>query len=74
MSCTSCARDNQRKFGAEINIHQLDFENLNRQAVWVFADLVVCLDCGCSQLTIPKDKLALLATDPDPSKAKGANS
>jgi hypothetical protein len=71
MSCTSCASDNQRKFGAEINIHQFDLKNLNRQAVLVFADLVVCLDCGCSQLTIPKAKLALLGTDA--SKTKGAS-
>jgi hypothetical protein len=71
MSCTSCALDNQRKFGAEINIHQFDLKNLSRQAVLVFADLVVCLDCGCSQLTIPKAKLALLATDA--SKTKGAS-
>jgi hypothetical protein len=69
MSCTSCASDNQTKFGAEINIHQFDLKNLNRQAVLVFADLVVCLDCGCSQLTIPKAKLALLATDGSKTKA-----
>jgi hypothetical protein len=72
MSCISCASDNQRKFGAEINIHQFDLKNLSGQAVLVFADLMVCLECGCSQLTIPKAKLALLATDD--SKAKGANS
>jgi hypothetical protein len=72
MSCTSCASDNQRKFGAEINIHQFDLKNLNRQGVLVFADLVICLNCGCSLLTIPQAKLALLATDP--SKANGANS
>ena len=71
MSCTSCASGNQRKFGAEINIHQFDLKNLNRQDVLVLADLVVCLDCGCSQLTIPKAKLGLLAADT--SKAKGAN-
>ena len=72
MSCTSCASHNQSKFGAEVNIHHSGLKNLNRQAVLVIADLVVCLDCGCSQLTIPKAKLALLATDG--SKAKGASS
>lgn len=71
MSCTSCASDNQSKFAAEVNVHQFGLKNLNRQAVLVFADLVVCLDCGCSQLSIPKDKLALLATGN--SKARGAN-
>ena len=63
MSCTLCASDNQRKFGAEINIHHSGLKNLNRLAVLVLADLVVCLDCGCSQLIIPKAKLALLAKD-----------
>ena len=72
MSCTSCASDNQSKFGAEVNIHQFDLKNLNSRDVLVFADLVVCLDCGCSQLTIPKDKLALLVTGT--LKGRGANS
>jgi hypothetical protein len=72
MSCTSCASDNQRKFGAEISIHRFHLKNLDRQPVLVFADLMICLDCGCSQLTIPHDKLALLAADP--SESKGANS
>lgn len=72
MSCTSCASDHQSKFTAEVNIHQFDLKNLNRQDVLIFADLVVCLDCGCSQLTVPKAKLALLATGT--SKAKEASS
>jgi hypothetical protein len=38
----------------------------------IFADLVVCLDCGRSQLIIPNDKLAFLAGGS--SKTKGANS
>ena len=72
MSCASCASDNQSKFRAEINVHQFGLKDLGRHAVLVFADLVVCLDCGCSQLTIPKAKLALVAADA--STAKGAGS
>ena len=72
MSCTSCASDNQSKFGAEVSVHHIGMKNLNRPAVLVFADLVVCLDCGCSQLTIPKDKLASLAGGT--SRTKGASS
>ena len=72
MSCTSCGSGNQSKFAAELNIQHTGLKNLNRQAILAFADLVVCLDCGRSQLTIPKDKLAFLAGGT--SKTKGANS
>lgn len=60
MPCTSCGSGNQSKFAAEVDIHHTGLKNLNRQTVLEFADLVVCLDCGCSLLTIPKDKLAFL--------------
>jgi hypothetical protein len=72
MSCTSCGSGNLSKFAAELNIHHSGSKNLTRQAVLAFADLVVCLDCGCSQLTIPKAELMLLASGT--SKTEGASS
>ena len=61
MSCLSCASGNQAEFPAEINVHFPSLKNLERPAVLVFPKLLVCLDCGFSQFTIPEKELALVA-------------
>jgi hypothetical protein len=58
MSCRSCSSSNQQQFGSEINIH-LRWD-LNKPAELIFPNLVVCLDCGFTELTIPEAELRLL--------------
>ena len=61
MSCSSCLSRNQAEFPAEINIHFPGSENLTKPTVWVFPKVLVCLDCGASGFTTPKNELARLA-------------
>jgi hypothetical protein len=61
MLCPLCASRNQAQFAAEINVHLAGLKNVNKPTVLLFSNLVVCLDCGCSWLTIPEGELALLA-------------
>jgi hypothetical protein len=42
-------------------IHFSGLKNLNKPGAWVFPKLLVCLDCGFSQFTVPVAELALLA-------------
>jgi hypothetical protein len=63
MSCPSCKLDNQMQFSAEILVHLGGLKNLNKSGVCVFPKVLVCLDCGFSQFTVPKADLALLASD-----------
>ena len=70
MSCPSCGSENNAEFAAEMIIHFRGLENVDEPGVWVFPKLLVCLDCGFSQLTVPKSELALLARD---TRAKGAS-
>jgi len=60
MACRSCGSANQTEFGAEINIHFSGWKNLDKPAVLVFPKLVVCLDCGLTQFTLPETELSLL--------------
>jgi hypothetical protein len=61
MSCLSCASYNQAELSAEILIHFAGLNNLDKPGVWLFQTLLVCLDCGAAQFSVPEKELALLA-------------
>jgi hypothetical protein len=70
MSCPACRSDNQTEFSAEMLIHHEGLKNLDKSGGLLFPKLLVCVDCGFSQLTIPKPALALLASDSLNSESK----
>ena len=57
MSCRSCGSGNQRQFGSEINIH---LSGVDKPGVMLFPKLVVCLDCGFTEFSIPEAEARLL--------------
>jgi hypothetical protein len=61
--CKSCGSVNQHKFRAEMGIHFPGLKNIDKPVVWVFPDLVVCLDCGTAEFVVPKAELRVLARD-----------
>jgi hypothetical protein len=61
MSCRCCQSENQRAFGAEINIHFPGLKGLDIPTVVVFPQIAVCLECGCAGFTIGETELRLLA-------------
>ena len=62
MPCLFCGLGNGAEFAAEMIIHFRGLKNLDKPGVWVFPKVLVCLDCGFSQFTVPESELALLAT------------
>jgi hypothetical protein len=71
MSCRACASANQTEFAAEMNIHLSGPANLTKPGIFVFPRLLVCLDCGFSQLAVPETELTLLRNAPDTAAANG---
>ena len=61
MRCKSCGSIRGRKFTAEMGIHFPGLKNIDKPVVWVFPELVVCLDCGFSEFAMPEAELGLLA-------------
>jgi hypothetical protein len=61
MPCKSCASVNQSKFTGEIGIHFLGLKNIDKPVVWVFPELIVCLDCGTAEFLVPEAELRHLA-------------
>jgi hypothetical protein len=65
MPCKSCGSDELGKFIAEIAIHFPGLKNIDKAHVWVFPDLLICLNCGTTEFVIPERELRLLATGRD---------
>ncbi len=61
MACNSCGSVNQGKFTSEIDIHFPGLSNVKKSPVLVYPEILVCLNCGKAEFTVPKDELALLA-------------
>ena len=63
MQCKQCLSDQTKKFSGEVAIHFPGLAGLNKPIVWVFADVVVCLDCGSAVFGVGKRELAVLFTE-----------
>jgi len=57
MRCQSCQSSKQVELPSEIAIHFPGRENLSTPHVFVFPDIVVCLDCGSADFTVPEVEL-----------------
>jgi len=58
--CRSCLSGNHSKFSSEICIHFPGLEGLEKPAVFVFPKIVVCLNCGHSEFSMPETELRSL--------------
>ena len=60
MPCKSC-ESNQKKFTAEMAIHFPELKDVDKPVVWVFPEVVVCLDCGTAEFAVLEPELRQLA-------------
>jgi hypothetical protein len=44
-----------------MGIHFPSLKNIEKPVVWVFPELVVCLDCGTAEFPVPESELRRLA-------------
>jgi hypothetical protein len=61
MPCKSCGSVNRKKFTAEIGIHFSELKDIDKPVVWVFPEVVVCLDCGIAEFAVPEHESRQLA-------------
>jgi hypothetical protein len=72
MVCKACQSVHQGKFPAEINIHFPGMANVDKPTVWVFPELMICLNCGFTEFRIPDEELRSLAARNPTTSAHGA--
>jgi hypothetical protein len=58
--CKSCQSLHQETFNGELAIHFSGIAGLKKPIVWTFPKLVVCLDCGLTEFSIPERELHVL--------------
>lgn len=68
MSCRSCGSKNQTQFASEMSVHHLGLENVDKPVVLIFPNLVVCMDCGFTELSLAQEELRELGKGPGTSQ------
>jgi hypothetical protein len=63
VTCKSCGSDKQSNFPAEMCIHFPELKGLEKPLVWVFPELLLCLNCGMGVFEVPEAELRALAKD-----------
>jgi len=61
--CKRCLSENQRPFKTEIVFHLPG--GLAEPLVWVFPDVVACLNCGFAEFDVPSEQLCALSRHAD---------
>ena len=61
MPCKLCRSVNRSKFIGEIGIQLPGLKNIDKPVLWVFPEVVVCLDCGAAEFAVPEAELRQLA-------------
>ena len=67
--CSLCKSPDFRLFTAEMNIHFLGRENLDRPTVWAFPTVTVCVNCGCAEFVVHGEPLQKLREGSTKSRA-----
>jgi hypothetical protein len=65
MSCKNCSSSNTKTFQSELTLAYSEFENLSRAPVYVSQAISICLDCGHTDLAIPREELEQLKREPE---------
>lgn len=70
MLCKACGSDKQAKFTAEIALHIPGLNNLDKPHLFFFPEILVCMDCGNAEFTMPESQLHLLADEMELRRGK----
>ena len=72
MACKVCASDDQQNFPGEINVGFPGIKRVGLSPVYISTELLVCLNCGHTDLLIPATKLERLKGGMDEVRSAGA--
>ena len=60
MACKSCGSDSQQELAGELTASFPEIKKANVPPIYVCQRVVTCLECGFTELVLPKSELELL--------------
>ena len=63
MPCKACGSNKRAKLTAEIAVHIPGPNNLDKPHLLVFPEILVCLNCGNAEFTVPESQLRALVNE-----------
>jgi hypothetical protein len=72
MACKKCASITQQEFAGEVSAVFPGIQGLNLPPVYICQNIVVCLDCGFTELVIPGAELDKLRNGLAQSRSQSA--
>jgi len=61
--CRACGSNKRAEFPAEIAVHIPGPNHLNKPHLFVFPEILVCLNCGNAEFTVSESQLRALADE-----------
>ncbi|HTS09564.1 MAG TPA: hypothetical protein VMP68_28625 [Candidatus Eisenbacteria bacterium] len=71
-TCRSCSSEERQSFGGEVALHFHGLDGLNKPIVWVFPEILVCLNCGFAEFIVPDEQKKLLRNPTEQQKESRA--
>ena len=72
MGCKKCASNAQQDFASELPVVFPGIQGLNVSPIYIPQHILVCLDCGFTELVIPGSELERLMVGMAQSRSKSA--
>lgn len=71
-TCKSCWSENRYSFEGEVALHFRGLDGLNKPIVWVFPEILVCLNCGVAEFVVPDEQKNTLRNPEERDRQKGS--
>jgi len=71
MACEACSSENQQNFSGELTVPFPGVKRYNLSPVYVCQRVLVCLDCGYTELVVPAPQLEKLRKGMEPYSTVG---
>lgn len=68
--CKSCSSELPNSFGGEVALHFRGLEGLKKPIVWVFPEVLVCLNCGFAEFVVPDEQKKMLQNPEEPNHSR----
>jgi predicted nucleic-acid-binding Zn-ribbon protein len=72
MACKKCASENQQNFPGEMAVAFHGIKRVNLSPIHIRREILICLDCGYTELVIPELELKQLREGMEVYPSKGA--